>query len=911
MNDDFDGYRKWLGIASKRRPPTHYELLAISLDEDDPDVIRAAAEQRRQYVESKRGSGHDAVVTEILYRIDEAETTLLNDELRREYDRQLKLWDKRRRSRRVDPNPPVSRFESVSGRVVGEDSGIIRTAAGVVGIFCLAFGAMAWLSFQLPWDKKPQQQIVVVQVPQAPDPEPPRAAPEPAQPPVPVVAAPVVDPPKPSTLDLLEGRLLDSWQSANSGDDVSNWSLNSGILKSVIAGPSLRTRRRFRDFSLQLEFKLPPKCNSGVFLRGRYEVQLIDSEFRKANGQPLDGVQKCGAIYGQTAPLRDVYRGPETWNSLDVRLIGETVTVQMNDTLIINAFKLRGPTEAAFDREETEPGPIFLQSQTVSGQEFRNLRITPIEGSDSVQTNVRTTEAKPAGQPIEGVFTIRWTEPTGKTDTIIYEFRPDASVYEAGRRKGVLRSDSGRLVIDFDDDKWGEVSLSRVTKDSFAGVHTWKGGWSSTWDARRVGAGDSKAEMAAAGDNRSGSNAVKVLETRHGDWDGSKTDYARINGERFELGMGNGSDFGIAGVGWRVTNVDEIACEAEFVGKPGQHDANTFVGLVLDYRVNGRFTKRVALTPMASPPKRELVCPQWGANKLPDVTERIPTEQYRGDSGKGLFSGKIRNWAPPGWDNEVWVSVLLQNTGRNTSASGTMRFNGMTPDEASASENSSDHARLSSDRAVAEWVLTKGGKVWVSVQGAESVEIQRQDRLPSGDFALTTVDLVNINEITDQDLRRLSDLKNLLVLNVMGTSVTDAGLKELAALTTLQSLNVAVTTINGSGFQHLSKLGKLEVLLCGGAPISDASLVHLKKLPGLKLLGLIDTRVTDAGMPTLGGLSTLVEIRLNFTKLTDKGLNSLKGLKNLEKLSVERTKVTKQGISTFKSALPRCEVKAD
>ena len=54
-HDDFDGYRKWLGISNKKRPPTHYELLSISLDEDDPEVIHAAAEQRRHFVESKRG----------------------------------------------------------------------------------------------------------------------------------------------------------------------------------------------------------------------------------------------------------------------------------------------------------------------------------------------------------------------------------------------------------------------------------------------------------------------------------------------------------------------------------------------------------------------------------------------------------------------------------------------------------------------------------------------------------------------------------------------------------------------------------------------------------------------------------------------------------------------------------------
>ena len=82
--EEFDGYRKWLGISEKKRPPSIYELLSVALDEDDPDVIRAAAQQRRSFVDSKRGEGHDAIVKEILYRISEAETILLYPVMRRD-----------------------------------------------------------------------------------------------------------------------------------------------------------------------------------------------------------------------------------------------------------------------------------------------------------------------------------------------------------------------------------------------------------------------------------------------------------------------------------------------------------------------------------------------------------------------------------------------------------------------------------------------------------------------------------------------------------------------------------------------------------------------------------------------------------------------------------------------------------
>ena len=142
--------------------------MAISLDEDDPEVIRAAVEQRRHYVETKRGEGHDAIVTKIIYRINEAETTLLNDELRRNYDRQLNLFQKRHKDRQVDLLAPRSRIRSRPGPTVGEGTGFVGTFVGIMAVLCVGFGIMAWFSFQLPWAKKPAQQAEAVPVAQGP-----------------------------------------------------------------------------------------------------------------------------------------------------------------------------------------------------------------------------------------------------------------------------------------------------------------------------------------------------------------------------------------------------------------------------------------------------------------------------------------------------------------------------------------------------------------------------------------------------------------------------------------------------------------------------------------------------------------------------------------------------------------------
>ncbi len=410
MADDFDGYRKWLGIPGKKGLPSHYELLGLSLDEDDPDVIRATAEQRRRFVESKRGDGHDGVVTEILYRIGEAQATLLNAQLRRDYDRRMNLFDKRHKSRQVDPNGTRSTVSSQPGRTVGEESGIVMTAIKVMAVVCVGFGVMAWFSFQLPANKS-SKEATAAQVPLQPasaDNSPKEKPPEEPkkelvverpQTAPPVEVAQVAIQPKPAPKKpikpaeekepkaeaeevlLLADDSLDAWQAPKKGEDTSNWKVTDGVLTRIAKGPSLRTKQTYRDFELHLEFKLRSKCGSGVLLRGRYEVQLLDSDWRTRTGAPAPAMSRCGAIYGQAAPSKDVYKGPNKWNTLDIKLVDDVVTVRMNETVIIDNFTIQATSPAALDQNESDPGPILLQSPEEVGQEFRNIRIKPIEPS--------------------------------------------------------------------------------------------------------------------------------------------------------------------------------------------------------------------------------------------------------------------------------------------------------------------------------------------------------------------------------------------------------------------------------------------------------------------------------------------------------------------------------------------------
>lgn len=159
--DNFNPYHKWLGIPEKKCPPTFYELLGISLDEDDPKVIQSAAERQKTHVEQFLGTSYNKYANQLISQIDEAEITLLSPELRREYDRQADLFKKRRKKRQFDPTVGPSSIRMSGNRTVGEGSGIAREFAGIVTVLAVVFFCIAAASFWLPWGKLEVEKQVV------------------------------------------------------------------------------------------------------------------------------------------------------------------------------------------------------------------------------------------------------------------------------------------------------------------------------------------------------------------------------------------------------------------------------------------------------------------------------------------------------------------------------------------------------------------------------------------------------------------------------------------------------------------------------------------------------------------------------------------------------------------------------
>lgn len=150
--DNFDPYHKWLGIPKNKQPPNHYELLGISLNEDDPEVIQSVAEQRKQYVESKRGQGMDDAVASINFKIDEAKLTLLSPEMRRDYDQRLQLFDKRSRNRQFDSVGGSSPRKSGSRKMAVRGPRRGRNRSGLIKWVVIALGVLIVAKFWQPWE---------------------------------------------------------------------------------------------------------------------------------------------------------------------------------------------------------------------------------------------------------------------------------------------------------------------------------------------------------------------------------------------------------------------------------------------------------------------------------------------------------------------------------------------------------------------------------------------------------------------------------------------------------------------------------------------------------------------------------------------------------------------------------------
>lgn len=165
---------------------------------------------------------------------------------------------------------------------------------------------------------------------------------------------------------LFNGTDLKGWHTAG----PNQWKVVNGIMTSPASGSNIMTDQKFTDFKLHIEFRLPKGSNSGVYLRGRYEVQIIDSKGMEPSSVLL------GGIYGFLSPTEMMAKNAGEWQSYDITLIGRLVTLVANGKTVICRQEIPGITGGAIDSQEGEPGPIMIQGDH-GAIDFRNILITP------------------------------------------------------------------------------------------------------------------------------------------------------------------------------------------------------------------------------------------------------------------------------------------------------------------------------------------------------------------------------------------------------------------------------------------------------------------------------------------------------------------------------------------------------
>jgi len=168
---------------------------------------------------------------------------------------------------------------------------------------------------------------------------------------------------------LFDGKDLNGWEPDNAA--ANHWTVENGELLNTRAGANIRTARTFNDFKLHIEYNCPEGGNSGVYLRGRYEVQ-VEYEPPEKN----DKFHQMGSIYGFIPPGANVPKRPGQWESYDIMLVGRTVTVVRDDVRTIDAKAIPGITGGALDSDEGAPGPILIQGDHTGGMKYRNIRIS-------------------------------------------------------------------------------------------------------------------------------------------------------------------------------------------------------------------------------------------------------------------------------------------------------------------------------------------------------------------------------------------------------------------------------------------------------------------------------------------------------------------------------------------------------
>lgn len=181
-------------------------------------------------------------------------------------------------------------------------------------------------------------------------------------------------------IKLFNGKDMSGWQLMDAEKKSNGFTVEDGKLSNNPVQPkdgehksygNIRTEQEFKDFNLKLEVNVPEGDNSGVYLRGLYEIQVVDSY-----GKELDP-HNMGALYSRITPSEAAEKPAGEWQTLDITLVDRHVTVIFNGKKIIDNQPVLGPTGGAISSDVLTPGPIYLQGDH-GKVSYKNIVLTPI-----------------------------------------------------------------------------------------------------------------------------------------------------------------------------------------------------------------------------------------------------------------------------------------------------------------------------------------------------------------------------------------------------------------------------------------------------------------------------------------------------------------------------------------------------
>lgn len=180
-------------------------------------------------------------------------------------------------------------------------------------------------------------------------------------------------------IQLFNGKDMAGWR-PHEDNKINGWSAENGMLvnktpktdfSATGAHANLRTVDEFEDFRIQIDFLIEAQRNSGVYLRGIYEAQVVDRDSR------MQGLQGVGSIFSRIAPSKNAGKPGGEWQSYDITLVDRHVTVILNGEKVIDNQPVIGPTGGAIYTDPSAPGPIYLQGDHTAVK-YKNIVLTPV-----------------------------------------------------------------------------------------------------------------------------------------------------------------------------------------------------------------------------------------------------------------------------------------------------------------------------------------------------------------------------------------------------------------------------------------------------------------------------------------------------------------------------------------------------